>query len=383
MAGPAWRGIDRPVRAQASAQNQSAPARSGYAGDQACVSCHADVLHSYHQTAHFLTSQMPSQQTILGSFATGQNVLKTANPNLSFRMEKRLTDGKPEFLQTAIIGAPGQTHERTEAIAFVIGSGGKGQTYLYWDYDLLFELPVSYWKDLGWVNSPGYRDGVAEFDRPILPRCLDCHATYFQSLNLPVNRYAATGMVLGIGCEKCHGPGQKHVDAETSNPGSAAARTAILNPARFPRERQMDLCAWCHAGQGDALAPVFSYQPGQPLEKYIRLPVPDPNAPPDVHDNQVALLQKSRCFQASEMTCLTCHNPHAAQHDLAAFSRVCLGCHKPESATFARAGHPVTSNCIDCHMPSLKTNLIVFNEAGKSLKPEVRSHWIRIYAAER
>jgi len=353
--------------------------RAGYVGDEACVACHADVVHSYHQTAHFLTSQRPSAETIPGSFAPGQNVLKTANADLHFRMEKRVVDGKTEFTETAVFGAPPATHERTEAIAFVVGSGGKGQTYLYWDDDLLFELPVSYWRNVGWVNSPGYRDGVAEFDRPIIPRCLECHATVFESLNFPENRYAATGMVLGIGCEKCHGPGRAHVEAETKQPGGAAGRSAILNPARFARERQMDLCAWCHAGQGDALAPVFSYKPGEPLEKYIRLPVPDPNAPPDVHDNQVAMLERSRCFQASGMTCLTCHNPHATQHDVAAFSRVCLSCHKPESATFARADHPVTNDCVDCHMPKLKTNLIVFNEDGKSLKPEVRSHWIRVY----
>ena len=381
MTGAGWRWIDRPARAEAAAEVKS-HARAGYVGDAACLACHADLVHSYHQTAHFLTSQLPSESSILGSFAAGKNLLKTANPNLVFRMERRLTDGKAEYFETAVVGAPPQTHERTEAIAFVIGSGSKGQTYLFWDYDLLFELPVSYWKDLGWVNSPGYRDGVADFDRPIIPRCLECHATYFESLNFPVNRYASTGFVLGIGCEKCHGPGREHVEAESKDPGGATGRSAILNPTRFARERQMDLCAWCHAGQGDALAPVFSYKPGERLEKYIRLPEPDPNAPPDVHDNQVAMLKRSRCFQGSGMTCLTCHDVHATQHDLAAFSRVCLSCHKPESATFSRPGHALSNNCIDCHMPRLKTNLIVFNEEGKSLKPEVRSHWIRVYGGQ-
>lgn len=142
----------------------------------------------------------------------------------------------------------------------------------------------------------------------------------------------------------------------------------------------MDLCAWCHAGQGVALVPAFSYVPGQPLERYIRLPQPDPNAPPDVHDNQVAMLRNSRCFQASDMTCLTCHDSHAPQHDLAEFSQRCMSCHKPSSATFQRKDHPVTNNCIDCHMPKLKTNLIVFNSQGSSRRPEIRSHWIKVYA---
>jgi nitrate reductase cytochrome c-type subunit len=79
------------------------------------------------------------------------------------------------------------------------------------------------------------------------------------------------------------------------------------------------------------------------------------------------------------MTCLTCHNVHTTQHDVADFSQRCLSCHKPDSATFARPGHPLTKNCIDCHMPRQETNQIVFNWKGTQTKPEVRSHWIKVY----
>jgi hypothetical protein len=151
--------------------------REGYLGDDACKSCHADQFDSYHHTAHYLTSTLPTQHTVLGNFTPGNNLLKTANPNLSFRMDSH--DGG--FFQTAV--AP--TSSRSERFAFVIGSGDKGQTYLFWDEDQLFQLPISYWTDLGWVNSPGYRDGFADFERPIIPRCLDCHATYFESLRRP------------------------------------------------------------------------------------------------------------------------------------------------------------------------------------------------------
>jgi hypothetical protein len=291
-------------------------------------------------------------------------------------MEERHADGKAEFFETAVWASP--PHTWSKPIAFVIGSGESGQTYLYWDDDLLFELPVSYWNDLGWVNSPGYRDGTADFDRPIIPRCLECHATYFQALTLPENRFSQSGFVLGIQCEKCHGPGREHVQRETTNPGSASG-SAILNPARFPRERQMDLCAWCHAGQGDARRPAFSYIPGEPLGNFIHLRPQDAKSPPDVHDNQVEMLSRSRCFQASDMTCLTCHDPHAPQHDLAALSQRCLTCHRPDSATFRKPDHPVSNNCVDCHMPRLETNLIIFNGQGESRKPRMRSHWIRVY----
>lgn len=339
--------------------------QDSYVGDDACRSCHSAEVDSFHHTAHFLTSTEPSEQSILGSFTPGDNILKTANPFLTFHMEAR--DGA--FYQTA--------NSRSERFAFVIGSGEKGQTYLFWDDDQLFQLPVSYWKDLGWVNSPGYRDGVADFERPIIARCLECHATFFQSTPPPSNRYSHTGYALGIQCEKCHGPGREHVQREQSK---AASGPAILNPAHFSRDQQMDLCAWCHAGQGQPLLPAFSYLPGDALEKYIDLPKPEPDAPLDVHGNQVEMLKQSRCYLESSMTCLTCHNVHRAQHNLAEFSQRCLDCHQPGSATFSKPDHPVVSNCIDCHMPKQQTNLIVFNSAGKQLKPEMRNHWIKVYS---
>jgi hypothetical protein len=358
----------------------SAP--GGYAGDQVCQSCHADQVSSYHHTAHYLTSMAPSQETIHGKFTAGDNILQTANPSLYFQMDEKQADGKNSFFQTSVAGMPPHTHARSERIGVVVGSGEKGQTYLYWSDDQLFQLPVSWWKKIGWVNSPGYRDGFADFDRPIIPRCLECHATYFQSMQPPVNRYSTADASLGIQCEKCHGPGEEHVTREKSK-SAASSDDAILNPARFTRERQMDLCAWCHAGHGQSLQPAFSYRPGDPLDKYIHFPSVDPTAPLDVHGNQVELLKQSRCYRSSNMTCLTCHDVHTAQHDVAEFSKHCLTCHKPDSATFARPDHPVTKNCIGCHMPRQETNLIVFDWKGTSVRPEMTNHWIKVYPAEK
>ena len=143
----------------------------------------------------------------------------------------------------------------------------------------------------------------------------------------------------------------------------------------------MDVCGWCHAGHGTLLQPAFSYIPGEPLDKYLELPQPDPQAPIDVHGSQVELLQQSRCFQSSTMTCLTCHDVHATQNDPAAFSQHCLHCHKVES--HPKMSHQIADNCIDCHMPKQQTNLIVFSWNGRKVSPEVRTHWIRIYPEAR
>jgi len=351
----------------------NAKSRENYVGDDACRSCHQDKVESFHRTAHYLSSRLPDKNSILGSFSPDADILKTSNPDLFFRMEAKDDD----FFQTAVQGVSPYTTSRTERFGLVVGSGGKGQTFLYWNNDLLFQLPVSYWSEVGWVNSPGYRDGVAYFDRPVIPRCLECHGTYFESLAPPANRYNRTGFVPGITCEKCHGPGREHIHRVSSEAANTPPDPAILNPARFSRDRQMDLCAWCHAGHGTPLLPTFSYVPGESLDKYLALPQSDPDAPIDVHGSQVELLKKSRCFQSSTLTCLTCHDVHTAQKDLTAFSDHCLRCHKVES--HPKIGHPIANNCIDCHMPNQHTSLIVFNWNGRKVSPEVRNHWIRIY----
>jgi hypothetical protein len=362
-------------RAHAASTNSSATA--GYVGDAACSSCHREKVDSYFLTAHHLTSQPANQNSILGRFTEGDNILKTSNPELFYRME---ANPRGQF-QAAVMGIPPDTTSRTERFDLVIGSGGKGQTYLYWKGEELFQLPVTYWTELGqWVNSPGYRDGFPDFSRRVLPRCLDCHASYFESLGPPLNHYRNTGFELGISCEKCHGAGRDHVARQASKDPAASAQL-IVNPAKLTRDRQIDLCALCHAGIGELIAKPFAYVPGEPLDKYLLLPHLDPNANIDVHGSQVELLKRSRCYESSSsMICSTCHNVHLAQHDLAAFSERCLSCHKVESCgVFPKRGREIASNCIDCHMPRQQTNLIVSDSNGRKVKPKVRSHWIKIY----
>jgi hypothetical protein len=354
----------------------SAPQKN-YAGDEACRSCHLDRVQSYWSTAHHRTSQPPDKQAILGSFAEDKNVLQTSNPGLFFRMDSR----PGGFYQTSVWTLPSSFSSRSERIDVVIGSGRVGQTYLYWRNDLLFQLPVSYWVDLdAWINSPGYRDGTANFDRPVAPRCLECHLTYAESVASP-NQYRPESLILGISCERCHGPGLEHAMAKKAK----SAGGSIVNPAKLVRERQMEVCTQCHGGRRYPRATPFSYVPGEPLDNYYRREQDNPNAAIDVHGNQVGLLQLSRCYQSSaQLTCFTCHDVHQPQRDAAAFSQYCLRCHQPSACgEFPKLQDKITSGCIDCHMPVHSSSLIVSNSYGKQTRALVRSHWIKIYPESR
>jgi hypothetical protein len=100
----------------------------------------------------------------------------------------------------------------------------------------------------------------------------------------------------------------------------------------------------------------------------------------DVHGNQVALLARSRCFQSSQMTCLTCHDVHRTQRDVAELSGRCLTCHQEQSCgLFPKEGHTLKGRCVDCHMPLQKSENLVSALDGKKEAVSVRNHWIKVY----
>ena len=349
--------------------------RDAYVGDEACAACHEQEVRTYRTTAHSTTSSLPDAHSVAGNFNAGSNTLHTANPSLSFRMNAN-ADG---YFESAVdeIG-PAKAIELSERVDVVIGSGRKAQTYLFWKGDDLFELPVSYWTASGqWTNSPGFPDGSLHFDRPIIPRCLECHGSLFKSLPPPPNRYAKASLVLGITCEKCHGPGREHI-------ARRGAAEAILNSARLSRSRQLDACALCHAGAGTSIAPALSFTVGDDLKKYLTLPRSAPGAAVDVHGNQVELLESSRCFRSSNLSCTSCHDVHKPQRDTAAFSQHCLACHKAQQCgEYARQGARIAANCVDCHMPLQKSDLLFAQSDGQELRPLVRTHRIGIYPASK
>jgi hypothetical protein len=225
-------------------------------------------------------------------------------------MEKQLG----RFYQTGIHGDRSQT----ERFDLVIGSGRRGQTYLYWKDGLLFQLPVSYHAgSRRWINSPGYKDGTVHFGRGIPPECLDCHASRFRLEQTASGLQYSEDYSLGIQCAKCHGEADRH--------------------EQIARPSSIELCSRCHSG----------LRHEQPLE-------------PDVHGNQVGLLKASRCFQESgSMTCSTCHDVHRVERDPGVLSARCGVCHQPSSCpTAAVQGDSARSRCVDCHMPIAPSKLI-------------------------
>jgi Cytochrome c554 and c-prime len=359
---------------------------STYASDAACAQCHRKESAAYERTPHARDSSLASEETIHGSFQPGRNVLHTLDPALVINMIAE-PDG---FYQNAVNLANPNEH-LAERFDIVIGSGRHGQSYLYWDNDQLYQLPASYWEpDHEWIMSPSFPADKIFFNRPVTPRCLECHASNFSWIT--ENHFERSSLVLGINCERCHGPGATHVARERAltKPDEAQRRfvadQTIVNPARLDRDRQLDLCSLCHAGAVEPLLPSMTFRVGDNIRDYIAIQPATSGQTVDVHGNQVGALELSRCFTSSKMTCSTCHDVHEGPAAADSYSRHCLECHEMRTCgKYSVLGEKIRHKCVDCHMPIEESGQIVSLAVGQTLRARFRRHQIAIYreASER
>lgn len=359
---------------------------AGYVGTAACAECHRERHDGFVKTSHFRTSLPVNEKNIMGSFEANKNILRTRVPAIWFEMDQ----GPGGFYQSTVAVIRGKPQRMAiERFDIVIGSGKLGQSFLYWqkidDHFELYQLPVSYLTESNeWVNSPGFRDGLASYDRPILGRCLECHVTYIEGPPDARNIYYPQSLVLGISCERCHGPGQDHVRYHQNHRADREGQH-ILNPRRFDRLRRSELCAQCHGGTGVPKKPSFTFRPGEAIQDYVDLE-DDPKATRfQVHsNNQLPRLMQSRCYQGNDtLTCASCHNPHMLERgNLALFSQRCQNCHAPKDCgQFTSLGAAINNNCIDCHMPrrvDVSTSFDTSSER-RTTPVEMREHFISIY----
>ncbi|MBC7949377.1 MAG: hypothetical protein H7Y42_15935 [Chitinophagaceae bacterium] len=365
-----------------------APSYSQFAGGGKCAGCHKDIYEDHKKTGHFLTSRPPDPAYILGSFKEGKNRYDY-NPSLVVVMEKR---------DSGLYQVVYFKGEEKVALPFnmVVGSGTKGQTFVHQKGNRLYQLPISYFSEADqWSNSPGFPSRVL-FDRPITTRCLECHATFAETITPPgqePEEFNDKKIIYGVDCERCHGPAVEHVEFHTANPGEVRGKH-IQDPSALTRQQIVDLCALCHGGKMDKIQPSFTFTAGDKLSDFF---IPDSlqalavnlgNV--DVHGNQNGLLKASKCYtMSSTLTCVSCHNPHKNERgSLAVFSQRCMGCHsaghEPICKMTGKLGSSITSNCIDCHMPKQVSRAIALQMPGEDVPRAalIRSHFISIYPDE-
>ena len=378
-------------------QASKADAAPGYLDPQTCQPCHAEIYRSYQQVAMGRSFYKPSPANVIEDYTTDNHFFH-APSNRHYRMVRR--NGK--FYQRRYqLDDQGREKNVFELeVTHIMGSGNHARTYLNLaENGVLRQLPVSWYSQgKGWGMSPGYDQARHDdFRRRVGHSCMFCHNGY-PRLPEPSDRYGQQSrfpreLPSGIDCQRCHGPGARHVNLLSSGKAAKeAVRAAILNPARLSPERQMDVCMQCHVQSslgnlGDRIRragrSVYSFRPGESLDDYIvhfDLQGPDPGKPAERFeiDSTAYRLVQSACFLESReaMTCTTCHDPHqtprgpdAVRH----FRRRCMSCHSSLSGEVHP--QPDQSDCVPCHMPRRRTE--------DAVHVVMTDHWIQRRPPER
>ncbi len=237
------------------------------------------------------------------------------------------------------------------------------------------------------IAAPDQREGIV----PVQlwnKNCFGCHVSdQVKGYRPAENRYDTSWLDFGTTCERCHGPGSRHVDKYRNlDTYGDDPETHIVQQTRLDHERNSMVCAQCHSFR-DQMA--FGFAAGDdyfdfffPLLEYTQEPSEDPTWYPDGKTRRFSTntlgIWQSECFVLGGATCTGCHvDPHRPDIERNPQLRptnnaLCTGCHESIGADLAaHTFHPADSegsSCVECHMP----------RSVVSIRARMRDHSISI-----
>ena len=356
-----------------------------FVGSETCGSCHPRAFEAWKGSHHDAAMQPATDQSVLGNFGDIRFTSHGASTRFfrrdgRYMVEAEGEDGKPaEFEVDYTFGVdPLQQY----LVAF---PGGRLQALsVAWDtqqkrwFDLHPDERIPADDALHWTGR--YQTWNA--------MCAECHSTNLEKhYDAATDSYRTTWAGIDVGCEACHGPGERHV-------GWARDRSAEGAPASLPNRglvaklrgvsstEEVDACARCHARRHrvspedrhgraflDDFAPELLREPLYHADGQIR----------DEVYAYGSFLQ-SRMYQRG-VRCSDCHEPHAATLR-ADGNALCTRCHgasaDPRFPTLRAGSYDAPEHhhhgegsagaaCVACHMPE-RTYMVVDPRRDHSLR---------------
>jgi hypothetical protein len=333
-----------------------------FVGDAPCAECHKDISRKYHN--HPMARSLRSIADELGDSKYDHG---SANPFtvLGSQFEVRRQGNRVWYRrrQLDVNGSP--IYERETEIQYVIGSGTRGCSYLTNHDGYLFQPLISWYTQKGcWDASPGAAM-MASVGRHVDGGCLFCHANRNHFQPSSVNHYDPPIFDgPGIGCERCHGPGELHVARRRQREVVDSRDTTIVNPTRLPHALREAVCQQCHL-QSEARVvrrgrSLDEFRPGLALESFLSVVVTAEDAFGTRQAvNHVQQMTASKCYQSGSgdgrLGCISCHDPHerpAPEQRVAHFRDRCMKCHATRGCKESESERMRRENdCTACHMP--------------------------------
>ncbi|MEC5386932.1 multiheme c-type cytochrome [Uliginosibacterium sp. H3] len=374
----------------AASPAEHAVLNAGFLGSQACQSCHAPQYAAWDKSQHRHAMQHLSAETALGDFndarfsyagvesrffrRDGKYFVRTDGPDGKLAdFELKYTFGV-EPLQQYLVEFP---DGRLQALGVAWDTRPKEKGGQRW-FHLYPQERVDFKDELHWTKRSQNWNFM----------CADCHSTNLQKgYDAQADTFKTTWSEISVGCEACHGPGANHVElAKKQDANPAAGLTVKLDERHgvlwqpdaatgnskrsVPRtsQREMDVCAQCHARRAQV---AEGYQAGKPfMDHYQPALLTQGLYHADGQQQDEVFIWGS--FLQSKMnhagvTCSDCHEPHSGKLR-AEGNAVCAQCHMPTRYdTPAHTFHKAGAQCADCHMPA-KDYMVVDPRRDHSLR---------------
>jgi len=323
------------------------PPNDGFLGSQGCAPCHREIADVQLKSEHARTLRKANAvpellQALPLHFSDKTNAIE-------YRLEK----SAPSDWEVDLLALKAESSEKLE-LMWAFGAGRKGMTFVgrnavgeygqgrvSW-YQRINALDITTGAEREPIRNP--HDWTAQWmGQKEREECFACHLTRGLEL-LPE---AIQENDAGIQCERCHGPGQKHVEAVTE--GKSEQGLSIRNPGKFNADEQLRFCGVCHR------TPLANPAEAVLDKRTVRFPA--------------QRLVLSRCYDESEgkLKCTTCHNPHEnLQESSVYYDAKCGSCHAGTNSIARRC--PVSNrDCSSCHMPRV----------ALMQHSDFADHWIR------
>lgn len=416
-----------------------------YVGSVACKQCHATAHARWANSAHRYGLGAPGDSPgILAAvetlFTSGYNLVNTSSStafgSYGTNAPRLSKSGDTYYITIGNVAHP---------VIYAMGYQWK-QRYITRIGQAHYVLPIQYnvatseWVTYNpgdWYNTTTYVphfNASASLETDVNKRnswerkCMGCHSVtgilsleFSNSPTTGIAQHRAEWVERGVGCEACHGPGSRHV-------WSSGSTGSIINPAKLPRDRAMDVCGQCHSrgfsvakinGLADSFVTSASadtwtleyfylngrtFRPGDVLnDGYSDGGGYWSDATSEVRTSKQHHQQWNDMYQSahlapgaaiSNITCASCHEVHgpvgfARQMKLSsADNSICLTCHGPSGSAAQRFANdtaviqhtgdshvtysPGTTGkgrCITCHMPATARTAVAW---------DIRSHTFRV-----
>ena len=346
-----------------------------YLGINACKDCHADKYESFLETG---MGQSFDKASFTKTSAKFRNVKPVYDAYLDLYYLPLLIDSQIYIKEYRLEGTD-TVFSRTEKIKYIVGSGHHTNSHFTEENGFVFQAPLTFYTQKGqWDLPPGFENGQnTRFNRKIGLECMSCHNAVTSFSPLSDNRYEE--LPHGINCERCHGPGQVHVERMRKGEVVDVEKGvdySIVNPRKLSWNRQIDICQRCHLQGNAVLKPgktFLSFRPGMKLSETLDQFSPTyEGEEPFVMAAHAERFQKSACFIQTVkgdlenektrvgFTCISCHNPHVSvrKTNVLQYNNVCVSCHNTpkQKQCNDKKGALKSSNCVSCHMPSSGTS---------------------------